>query len=219
VHYSSRLVHKILSAQKHSPNRRTTFSRTPRNIILHVQKHFADRRSGFYRLLQVNYYTFGEFFIIFHLTIHQKYNNLMYVRRINLLPPYKQRKPPQGFIILAFIGVANMAEVMENIFSRRVKDLMKENRFSQKKMCELCGITEAAFSRYMTSGRLPRTDVLANIANALNTTSDFLTGNDTHYGYEQLEILLASSKDNLSLNQKKKLVGILMDEYKTAQEV
>lgn len=96
---------------------------------------------------------------------------------------------------------------------------MKENRFSQKKLCELCGITEAAFSRYMTSGRLPRTDVLANIANALNTTSDYLTGNDTHYGYKQLEILLASSKDNLSLNQKKKLVGILMDEYKTAQEV
>lgn len=112
-----------------------------------------------------------------------------------------------------------MAEAMENIFSRRVKDLMKENRFSQKKLCELCGITEAAFSRYMTSGRLPRTDVLANIANALNTTSDYLMGNDTHYGYEQLEILLASSKDNLSLNQKKKLVGILMDEYKTAQEV
>ncbi|MDY5684167.1 MAG: helix-turn-helix transcriptional regulator, partial [Treponema sp.] len=55
----------------------------------------------------------------------------------------------------------------ENLFSRRVKDLMKENRFSQKKLCELCGITEAAFSRYMTSGRLPRTDVLANIANAL----------------------------------------------------
>ncbi len=96
---------------------------------------------------------------------------------------------------------------------------MKKNRFSQKKLCELCGITEAAFSRYMTSGRLPRTDVLANIANALNTTSDYLTGNDTYYGYEQLEILLASSKDNLSLNQKKKLVGILMDEYKTAQEV
>lgn len=39
-----------------------------------------------------------------------------------------------------------MAEAMENIFSRRVKDLMKENRFSQKKLCELCGITEAAFS-------------------------------------------------------------------------
>ena len=90
---SSLYIHKILSAQKHSLNRRTTLCRSPQNIILHVQKHFADRRSGLYGTLQANNYTFGEYFIIFHLTIHQKYNNLMYIRRTNLLPPYKQRKP------------------------------------------------------------------------------------------------------------------------------
>lgn len=95
--------------------------------------------------------------------------------------------------------------------------MMKENRFSQKKLCDLCGITEAAFSRYMTSDRLPKTDVLANLANILHTTSDYLIGNDTNYGYDQLEILLASSKDNLSLNQKRKLVDILMEEYKSTQ--
>ncbi|MBR4629693.1 MAG: helix-turn-helix transcriptional regulator [Treponema sp.] len=110
-----------------------------------------------------------------------------------------------------------MADVTESIFSWRVKDLMKENRYSQKKLCELCGITEAAFSRYMTSARLPKTEILANIANILHTTSDYLIGNDSNYGYNQLEILLASSKDNLSLNQKKKLVDILMDEYKNTQ--
>src|SRR5574344_2005878 len=88
-----RLVHKILSVQKHSPNRRTTHSRPPQNIILHVQKHFADRRSGLYGPLQANNYTFGEFFIIFHLTIHQKYNNLMYVRRTKLLPPANKGNP------------------------------------------------------------------------------------------------------------------------------
>jgi transcriptional regulator with XRE-family HTH domain len=104
----------------------------------------------------------------------------------------------------------------ETIFARRVKDLMKKNRFSQKKLCELCGITEAAFSRYMTSNRLPKTEILANIANILHTTSDYLLGNDANYGYDQLEILLASSKDNLSLNQKKRLVEILMDEYKSS---
>ena len=106
-----------------------------------------------------------------------------------------------------------MAEEKENIFARRVKDLMKENRYSQKKLCEICGITEAAFSRYMTSGRMPRTDVLANIANTLHTTSDYLLGNDTHYGYDQLKILLAGSKDDLSKNQKISLMKILMDEY------
>lgn len=110
-----------------------------------------------------------------------------------------------------------MADMKENLFPRRVKDLMRENRFSQKKLCDLCGITEAAFSRYMTSDRLPKTEVLANLANILHTTSDYLIGNDTNYGYDQLEILLASSKDNLSLNQKKKLVDILMEEYKSTQ--
>lgn len=110
-----------------------------------------------------------------------------------------------------------MADMKENLFPRRVKDLMRENRFSQKKLCELCGITEAAFSRYMTSDRLPKTEVLANLANILHTTSDYLIGNDTNYEYDQLEILLASSKDNLSLNQKRKLVDILMEEYKSTQ--
>ena len=109
-----------------------------------------------------------------------------------------------------------MTNSKETVFSRRVKELMRENRYSQK-LCEICGITEAAFSRYMTSGRIPRTDVLANIANTLHTTSDYLLGNESKYGYDQLEIILASSKDNLSLNQKKKLVEILMEEYKNAQ--
>lgn len=111
-----------------------------------------------------------------------------------------------------------MAKEKAYQFSRRVKELMKENRYSQKKLCELCGITEAAFSRYMTTDRLPKTEILANLANILHTTSDYLIGNDIKYGYEQLELLLASSKDDLSLNQKKSLIKILMDEYNRPEE-
>ena len=58
--FSSRLVHKILSVQKHSTNRRTTFSRPPQNIILHVQKHFADRRSRFYGTIQIILQTYDS---------------------------------------------------------------------------------------------------------------------------------------------------------------
>lgn len=54
----------------------------------------------------------------------------------------------------------------------------------------------------MTTDRLPKTEILANI---LHTTSDYLIGNDIKYGYEQLELLLASSKDDLRLNQKKRI--------------
>lgn len=73
-------------------------------------------------------------------------------------------------------------------------------------------------SRYMTSGRLPRTDVFANIANTLHTTSDYLIGNDSSYGYDQLKILIGSSKDDLSYNQKKSLMEILMDEYNRPED-
>ena len=55
----------------------------------------------------------------------------------------------------------------------------------------------------MTIDRLPKTEILANLANILLTTSDYLIGNNIKYGYEQLEPLLASSKDDLRLNQKK----------------
>ncbi|MDE5898558.1 MAG: helix-turn-helix domain-containing protein [Treponemataceae bacterium] len=103
-------------------------------------------------------------------------------------------------------------------FSERVRELMKKNRYSQKQLCELCGVTEAAFSRYMAGVRLPKADTLANLANALGTTSDYLLGRDSRYGYEQLKILLASSKDDLSKNQKDDLMRILMDEYRRQEE-
>lgn len=105
-------------------------------------------------------------------------------------------------------------EVNTEIFQRRVKELMTRYRYSQKQICELCEITEAAFSRYMTLDRLPKAKILANLANVLHTTSDYLLGFDNCYEYDQIKVLLASSKDNLSKNQKIELTAILMDEYK-----
>lgn len=58
--FSSRLVHKIFFAQKHSPNRRPPLSRPPQNIIPHVQKHFADRRSRLYGTIQIILQTFDS---------------------------------------------------------------------------------------------------------------------------------------------------------------
>lgn len=57
----------------------------------------------------------------------------------------------------------------------------------------------------MTTDKLPKTEILANLAIILHITSDYLIGNDIKYGYEQLELLLASSKNDLSSNQKKRI--------------
>lgn len=99
-------------------------------------------------------------------------------------------------------------------FSRRVRELMEKNRYSQKQLCDLCGVTEAAFSKYMTTDRLPQSETLANMANALHTTSDYLLGIEGNYDFDKLKVVLASSKDDLSRNQKNELLRILMDEYK-----
>lgn len=102
---------------------------------------------------------------------------------------------------------------IHNLFVTRLNEKMKETRYSQKQICEYCGITEAAFSRCLSSeDRLPKSDVIANIANLLHTTSDYLLGNELKFGFEDLQRLLASSKDDLSLNQKRKLMSILEDE-------
>ena len=111
-----------------------------------------------------------------------------------------------------------MEAICNKTFQQRLKEEMEKNRYSQKEICELCGITQAAFSRYMTTDRLPKMGILANIANVLGTTTDYLIGNDEKYGYDQLKIVLASSKDDLSKNQKKELIKILMDEYNNVQE-
>lgn len=72
----------FLIVQKHFPERPFVKCRTLKKIILNVAEHFLHHRTTSYRALYTNNYTFGIFCIIFYLTIHQKYNNLMYVRRI-----------------------------------------------------------------------------------------------------------------------------------------
>ena len=51
---------KIFFAQKHSPNRRPTLSHPPQNIIPHIQKHFADRRTGLYGKIQIILQTYDS---------------------------------------------------------------------------------------------------------------------------------------------------------------
>lgn len=67
-----------------------------------------------------------------------------------------------------------------SVFSERVSELMKQQRLSQKLLAEKVGVTDSAMSLYVRDKRTPRSDVLARIARALGTASDYLLGiNDT----------------------------------------
>lgn len=63
-----------------------------------------------------------------------------------------------------------------SLFSDRLMLLMKEQGLSQKILASRSNVTESAMSYYVKGLRTPSGEVLARIAKALNTTSDYLLG-------------------------------------------
>lgn len=59
-------------------------------------------------------------------------------------------------------------------FADRLRNLMDESHIKQKELAQRARITEAALWRYLNDGRIPRIDVVANLATVLNTTTDYL---------------------------------------------
>lgn len=63
------------------------------------------------------------------------------------------------------------------MFNERLTALIKAKGFSQKELSKRANITESAMSYYVKGIRTPSGEVLARIARALNTTTDYLLGN------------------------------------------
>jgi transcriptional regulator with XRE-family HTH domain len=64
-----------------------------------------------------------------------------------------------------------------SIFSERISLLLAEKKLSQKELADKADVTESAMSYYVKGERTPRGEVLSKIANALNTSTDYLLGN------------------------------------------
>ena len=64
-----------------------------------------------------------------------------------------------------------------NNFSNILYDLLKQRGITQRMLAEMANTTEATISRYLTnSNRMPRVDLVASIAQALNVSTDYLLG-------------------------------------------
>lgn len=63
-----------------------------------------------------------------------------------------------------------------SVFSERVSALMSKRGLTQKDLSAKAGVTESAMSYYVNGSRVPRSDVLARIAKALGTSTDYLLG-------------------------------------------
>lgn len=101
---------------------------------------------------------------------------------------------------------------MEKIGDRIMK-LMKRTDYTQKELASMVGVTEAAMSRYLKNEREPRIEVIANLATALNTTSDYLiNGKEDEADYSYIRNLVARGKFNWEEKEKKELMRLLLDD-------
>lgn len=92
----------------------------------------------------------------------------------------------------------------------RIVTLLKNENLTQKELAQMAGITESALSRYINNERMPKMEVIANLATALNTTSDYLiSGKEEETSFNHLSKLIARGSKTLTQDEKMKLMRLL----------
>lgn len=95
----------------------------------------------------------------------------------------------------------------------RISQILKKRNISQKELAERIGITETAMSRYISGSRDPKPEVIANIATALHTTSDYLLGIENDgFNYHQVRRIIARNSSAMTEQEKKALIDALFGE-------
>lgn len=99
-------------------------------------------------------------------------------------------------------------------FSERLSELLKSCEMTQKELAERACVTQSAMSHYVNGDRIPNSITIANIATALNTTSDYLLGRDTSdsLDFPKMHNLLARNANKLTIDEKTKLMKALFGE-------
>lgn len=103
----------------------------------------------------------------------------------------------------------------ENNLGGRIADLLKKSGLTQRELADKVGVTEVSLSRYISGDRTPKGPVIANIASALHTTSDYLLGteekSDFDSEYYQIHRLIARNAQYMTRKQKTELVNALFE--------
>lgn len=102
---------------------------------------------------------------------------------------------------------------MSKSFGQRLSSLLQKQGITQKELADRINTTEATLSRYVSGDREPKADMLANIATALHTTSDYLLGIEPdNFNFPKVERLLARNSATMTEKQKRALISALFGE-------
>ena len=102
---------------------------------------------------------------------------------------------------------------MSTIFQKRLLEAMQIKGMTQKDLAMRIGVTEAAVSKYLHTDRKPHIDVISDMANVLQTTTDFLLGRvdaQDEFNLHGVKNLLARNAQKMTDEDKLSLIKILM---------
>lgn len=98
-------------------------------------------------------------------------------------------------------------------FGDRLQGLLRDQGVTQKDLAIRIGTTEATISRYVSGDREPKADVLANIATALHTTSDYLLGIERdEFDFPKIKRMIARNASEMTAQERKALLSALFGE-------
>ena len=103
---------------------------------------------------------------------------------------------------------------MKKEIGNRISYLLIKNGITQKELADRINVSESVVSRYISGEREPKANVLANIATALRTTSDYLLGIEENDNFSQSRIkrMIARNADNMTVEEKRELINALFGE-------
>ena len=93
---------------------------------------------------------------------------------------------------------------------QRILQAIHSKGITQRELAATIGLTEAVISRYISGEREPKPEVLANIATALHTTSDYLLGIErSEFDHPQICRLIARNASAMTEKEKRELINAL----------
>lgn len=102
---------------------------------------------------------------------------------------------------------------MDEELGRRILSLLRDKHMTQKQLAVRANVTEAAISHYIKGDRMPRSSVLAKLADALGTTPDYLLGGEAQDSKEELlyaKRLIARNVSQMTTAEKREILNILL---------
>ncbi len=89
----------------------------------------------------------------------------------------------------------------------RISEMLEKRNMSQRKLAERIQVTEQQLSRYISGDREPKPETVANMATALQTTSDYLLGlEEGEFNFNMVRRLVARNASNMSDEEKRALM-------------